>query len=290
MSQEEAMQDSSRHVFQTPEAVDLRVELNAGRIDLFTTDTGETTIDLVPLHGDSTARELIANARVEQSGRKVSVLMPKNKGGFFGRKGQVHATIRLPHESNLRIESGSADVEGRGRYGVVHVDSGSGDVELEQIASGELRAGSGDVDIQRIIATVRVKTGSGDVKLGPVGGSVDVMAGSGDVVLDSVGEGVKAKTGSGDILLKSASGRVDALAGSGDVVIRRIDQGEIFAKTGSGDVTVGVTRGTAAYLDIQTVTGDVRSSLDSTEQPHDGDATVTINVVSGTGDVDLQRA
>jgi DUF4097 and DUF4098 domain-containing protein YvlB len=216
--------------------------------------------------------------------------MPKNKGGFFGRKGQVRARIHLPHESSLKVDTGSADLEARGRFAEASVNSGSGDIEIEQIASGDLKAGSGDVDVEKVIASVKVKTGSGDIKLGPVGGACDVMAGSGDVVLDAVEGSLKVKTGSGDVVVRSGGERVDAMAGSGDVVIEQVNHGEVFAKTGSGDVTIGVSDGTAAYLDIQTVTGDVRSSLDTTESPLDGDATVSINVVSGTGDVVLQRA
>lgn len=285
------MTDSeASYLFETPGPVDLKVELNAGNIDITSADTSQTTVELEALHGDSYARELIAAARVEQRGDKISVILPTNKGGLFGRKGQVRATIEVPHESSLKIQTGSADVDGRGRFGQAHVDNGSGDVELAQVASGELRSGSGDVTVERVIASLKVKTGSGDVAIGPIGGGGDIMAGSGDIVLDTVVGPLKVKTGSGDVVVKSGGDRVDALAGSGDVLVKRVDHGEVFAKTGSGDITIGVAHGTAAYLDIQTVTGDVHSSLDSTDAPQGDDATVAINVVSGTGDVVLQRA
>ena len=74
------------------------------------------------------------------------------------------------------------------------------------------------------------------------------------------------------------------------MLVRRIDHGRLKAKTGSGDITVGVADGTAAYLDIATVTGDVTSSLDASEAPSDGDQTVELIIQSGTGDVVLQRA
>ncbi len=281
---------SSRHVFETPEPVDLKVELSTGGIRVVCDDTHQTTVELEPVHGDGYAKELIANARVDQHGNKVSVIMPKNKGGFFGRKGQVRATIRLPFESSLKIDTGSADVEARGRFAQANVNSGSGDIQIDQIASGDLKAGSGDIEVETVIAGLKAKTGSGDVTLGPVGGACDVLAGSGDVVVDAVEGSLKVKTGSGDVRVKTGGDRVDAMAGSGDLVIEKVERGEVFAKTGSGDVTIGVVDGTAAYLDIQTVTGDVRSSLDSAEMPREGESTVAINVVSGTGDVVLQRA
>jgi DUF4097 and DUF4098 domain-containing protein YvlB len=291
MSQEQDMTEgTSRFAFDTSEPVDLKVELSTGHIRVVSADTTQTIVELEPMHGDNYAKELIANARVEQHGNKISVIMPKNKGGFFGRKGQVRATIEVPHESNLKIDTGSADLEARGRFGQANVNSGSGDIQIDQIASGDLKAGSGDIDVERVTAEVKAKTGSGDVTLGPVGGSCDVMAGSGDVVLSTVEGSLKVKTGSGDVMVAAGGDRVDAMAGSGDLLIKQVDRGEVFAKTGSGDVTIGVAAGTAAYLDIQTVTGDVKSALDTTEAPVDGDATVSINVVSGTGDVVLQRA
>jgi DUF4097 and DUF4098 domain-containing protein YvlB len=281
----------SSYEFQTPGPVDLRVELNSGEIDITSSDSAMTTVELEAIHGDSYAKELIDNARVEQHGDKVSIIMPKSKGGLFGgRKGQVRATIQVPHESSLRVDTGAADLEARGRYAQASVRSGSGDIDLGQIASGDIQAGSGDVEVDRVLDSIKAKTGSGDVTVGPIAGDGDVIAGSGDVVLDSVGGSLRVKTGSGDVVVQAGGERIDAMAGSGDVLVRRVDRGEVQAKTGSGDVTIGVASGTAAYLDIQTVTGDVKSSLDNTSGPDDADSTVTISVTSGTGDVVLQRA
>lgn len=283
-------QQNATHVFETPQPVDLKVELSTGGIDITASDTSETRVELEAVNGDSHAEDLIAGARVEQHGTKISVIMPKNRSGFFGRKGQVRATITVPHESSLKIETGSADLEARGRYAQVSVASGSGDIEIEHISSGDLKAGSGDIDVETVLGSVNVKTGSGAVKLGTVGANGDVLAGSGDIVVAAVEGSLKVKTGSGDIVVESGGDKVDAMAGSGDLLLKTVTRGEVFAKTGSGDVTIGVAQGTSAYLDIQTVTGDVTSSLDSTESPLDGDATVAINVISGTGDVVLQRA
>lgn len=281
---------TTMHTFETPSAVDLKVELTSGEVDVATTSDGVTTVELEAIHGDQQALDLIANARVDQSGDRISVLLPKHKGSFFGRRGEVRATIRLPHESSMRVDTASADIEGRGRFGRVEVSTGSGDIELDQIASGDLKTGSGEVEVERVLDSIKVKTGSGDIKLGPVDGSVDLIAGSGDVELERVAQTTKIKTGSGDIEVGDCGRRTDVLAGSGDVVVRRVTEGEFKAKTGSGDISVGVADGTAAYLDIQTVTGDVTSELDATDAPVDEAPTAQIQVISGTGDVVLRRA
>jgi DUF4097 and DUF4098 domain-containing protein YvlB len=281
----------SRYTFETPSPVDLKVELQSGDIDISSSDERQATVVLSAINGDSYAQELIAGARVEQHGDKISLIMPKSRGGgLFGRKGQVRATITVPHESSMRIETASADLKTHGRFGRASVRSGSGDMELDQFGSVDIQGGSGDIDIQRVIGPLKIKAGSGDISVGPLGGDGDIIAGSGDVVLDTVEGSLRVKTGSGDVVIQAGGDRVDAMAGSGDVVVNRVDRGELIVKTGSGDVVIGVASGTAAYLDIQTVTGDVKSSLDNTQAPLDGDATVSVSVTSGTGDVVLQRA
>lgn len=278
------------HTYQTPGPIDLKVEIGAGRVDLSTTETTTTTVELEAMHGDPGAIDLIDNARVEQSGTKVTVVIPKGKSGFFGRKGQVRVLVTMPRDSNFRVESQSADIEAKGRFGAGLVQTGSGDVEIDLVAQADVKTGSGEVEIDTVLGQLKVKTGSGDISVDSVAGDCDVLAGSGDLVVGSSGGKLKAKTGSGDVTIKSAGSKVDLMAGSGDIVLQRIDHGELVARTGSGDVRIGIANGTAAYLDIQTVTGDVTSSLDGGDAPSGDEQVVSVNVISGSGDVVLQRA
>jgi DUF4097 and DUF4098 domain-containing protein YvlB len=282
--------EATMYTFQTPNPVDLRVELWQGRVKVVADDTDETTVELLPVRGDSAAREAIENARVEQRGNEIVVLMPKAKGSLFRARAEIEATIHVPSNSNATIETASADIETHGVLGNVRASSGSGDVSIEHTADLDVRTGSGDIQATTVDGSCNVKCGSADVKIGSVAADADIVAGSGDVVIDSVGAKLNSKSGSGDLILASAGHTVDAMAGSGDLLVKRIEQGKVKMKTGSGDVLIGVASGTAAYLDIMTVTGDVTSDLDASEGPTDGDRTVDINVQSGSGDVVLQRA
>jgi hypothetical protein len=278
------------YTFDTPRPVDLKVELSSGSVEISTSDDTQSTVELVAIHDDSHAKELIDNARVEQRGDTIAVLLPKSKGSFFGRKGEIRATITIPHESSMKVETASADVKASGRFGQSGVTSGSGDVELEQVASADIKVGSGDIELTRALGSIKTKSGSGDVEVGSVAGAADVIVGSGDAVIGSVIGVLKVKSGSGDVVVKSGGEKVDVMSGSGDVLVRRIDRGSVSVKTGSGDTTVGVASGTAAYLDIQTISGDVKSDLDSAGGPADNDLQVSINVISASGDVVLHRA
>ncbi len=276
------------YTFDTPQPVDLRAEIWQGEIYVHAEERDTTTVELESLHGD--AQELIEQTRVERRGSEVSVLMPKVKSGFFRSRGEIRATIRVPLSSNVHLQSASADSDLHGELGDVSIASGSGDVRIEFGENIQVRTGSGDVDIVTAAGRCDTKCGSGDLKVETVGGDADMVSGSGDVVLGHVAQALKVKTGSGDIVVRDAGDLIDAMAGSGDLRVKRFEHGKLRAKTGSGDVQIGVADGTAAYLDIMTVTGDVRSSLDASDAPSDGDQTVELSIQSGTGDVVLQRA
>ncbi len=278
------------HSFHTPEPVDLRVELWQGKVNVVADDTDTTTVELLPTRGDSAATDLIENARVEQRGNEIVVLMPKAKSGLFRTKAEVAANIHVPSNSNARLETASAHIETRGTLGNLAVTSGSGDVSLDGGADVEVRTGSGDITLETAMGSCDVKCGSADVRIGSIGADAEIVSGSGDVVVGTAAAAFKVKIGSGDLVLSEAGQAVDAMSGSGDLVLKRIEQGKVKVKAGSGDVSIGVADGTAAYLDIMTVTGDVSSDLEASDAPNGHDRTVEIHIQSGSGDIQLRRA
>lgn len=284
MSQEASMQQS----FHTPGPVRLRVEVWEGNLTVNAEATETTTVEL-EAEGDA-AQELIESATVEQRGDEIVVLVPKARGGLFRRSSGVDATVHVPLHSAVHVKSTSADVDLLGALGDVHVSTGSGDVRVDSAADLTIRTGSGDVTVDSVAGRCDAKSASADVSIGTVAGDGDVLSGSGDVEIDMIAGRLAIKSGSGDVIVKSGGDSVDAMTGSGDVELRRIDHGKVKAKTGSGDIAIGVASGTAAYLNILTVSGDVHSELDGAQAPSDGDLTAEINVMSGSGDVILQRA
>ncbi len=278
------------HTFATPEPITLHVELGAGECQVRAEQTDTTTVELVATHGDSHAQELVDRAVVEQRGDQVVVVVPKPKGSLFGRKGEVTATIVLPSTSNVDIRLGSADLQARGALGRSKVSAGSGEVDLEDVTDAVLKTGSGDIRIGTAAGSVSTKSGSAETEIGRIGGGLDFLSGSGDIAVEDVNGAVRGKAGSADIRLGRAGDAVDILVGSGDLEIGRVERGRVAAKSGSGDVTVGVANGTAAYLDIVTGSGETSSSLDASDGPSDSEETVELIIRTGSGDVVLQRA
>ena len=62
------------------------------------------------------------------------------------------------------------------------------------------------------------------------------------------------------------------------------------AKTGTGDIAIAIAIGVAAYLDLNTVTGDVKVDLDEADGPEGSEAQASITVHSGSGDIRVARA
>jgi hypothetical protein len=70
-------------------------------------------------------------------------------------------------------------------------------------------------------------------------------------------------------------------------VVRR---GIVEVDTASGDVEVGIATGTAAWLDVQALSGRVSSTLEATDTPGHDAETVTIHAHTLSGDITLRRA
>jgi DUF4097 and DUF4098 domain-containing protein YvlB len=265
--------------FQTPDPVELYVELGSGSLTVEATDTDQTRVEISGPRAD--------DFTVEQRGRHVVVVPPKSR--FFGIGTDDHVVrVVVPTGSDLATKTGSADTETIGSLGVIRLKTGSGDVEVER-ADGPMvvDSGSGDIRCHEATAEVRIKSGSGDVDLGDVRGTTGISTGSGDVVIGVAHERTVIKTGSGDLELKRAQADVSLTTASGDLVIGLAPRGRITAKNVSGDVRVGIPAGTPVWTDVNTVSGSVASNLTSVGKPADGQDYVELRATTVSGDVRL---
>jgi DUF4097 and DUF4098 domain-containing protein YvlB len=274
--------------FETTGPINLKVELLMGDVTLTPSDDPTTTVRLIPR--GRMGEELAQRFTVEARGNDVVVIAPKKEGFLgLGTKGSVDVEVALPSSSNVDVRTGAGDCEATGLLGDVHVATGAGDIAFHEIASADLKSGSGDVGIQVAAAEARVKTGSGDVTIGQAHGDLDVVSGSGDVKINKADGQVKAKTGSGDVALTASIADLDLMTGTGDVKLGGVHGGTVKARTGTGDVVIGVANGVAAYLDLNTVTGDVEVDLDPVDGPSGAEAQTSLAVQSGSGDIHVKR-
>lgn len=277
------------HNFSTPRPIRLRAEIFAGDITVRAAETDTTTVRLRP-HGRG-GEELVERFTVEQRGDEVVVLAPKVRDSIFSLgKGSVDVEVALPQLSVLDVRTGSGDIDATGLLGRCRATTGSGDITLDEFAGGDLKSGSGDLTARAVRGDLSLKTGSGDITIDTTSAAVDLISGSGDVTVRRAEGPVKAKTGSGDLVVVASAADLDVLTGTGEVKLVAVHAGEVRAKTGTGDVSVGITTGVAAYLDLNTVTGDVDVDLDESDGPGDAESTAAVHVQSGSGDIHIKRA
>jgi DUF4097 and DUF4098 domain-containing protein YvlB len=147
----------------------------------------------------------------------------------------------------------------------VRGENGSGDVELSEVSTVDIKIGSGRITVRGATGPVRAETGSGDISINDARQAVSAHTGSGGVTGRGLGGGeVKVETGSGDIQLSlDTAGPVRANASSGSVeLVVPAGRYRVRATAESGDKQVGVAddpTGTA-LLDVQTGSGDIKIS------------------------------
>jgi DUF4097 and DUF4098 domain-containing protein YvlB len=270
-----------QHSFSTDGPVAVYVELAAGALLVRAEQTADTRVDIVGPRAEE--------FEVDLDGRQLTVIAPKSR--FFSGNEQHRVEIVVPEDSDLATRLGSADTSTTGPLGLLKLKSGSGDVRVDT-ATGHVvvESGSGDVMCDRLEGEVRIKSGSGDVDLGEVHGKVGISTGSGDVVLGLVHDTAVVKTGSGDLEVKQPRADVQFSTASGDLSVGVARQGAIVAKSASGDIRVGVADGTPGWTDINTVSGEVASSLAATGKPAEGQPYLEVRATTVTGDVYLVPA
>jgi len=260
------------HSFSTPDPVDLEVRNPVGTIEVTAADTDTSTVQVTPLNGTDSA-EAADRVRVELSAdhRRLLVAAPE-KRIVFGRGARLAITVTVPTGSRLRARAASADLTCSGQLAAVESHTASGDVSLDEVTGGtEVHAASGRVRIGSAGA-VSVRTASGDIRVERAGGDVDVHSASGRV----------------HVGLAEASVRVHTA--SGDVAVDEAVRGAVDLTAAAGDLRVGVRSGVVARLDLNTVSGRVRSELPVQDAPPEGGPTLVIRSRTMSGNVQIGPA
>jgi hypothetical protein len=258
--------------------VELDIRLASGDVVIDPSLHGRVEIELEG--HDEESRRLVEEARIElRDGHRPQLLVDvpqKRSWGIsisFGSRG-VSCRVRCPIDSGAHVRTKSADVEVRGRVGGLNVQTASGDVRAADVTGG-----------------LNVRTASGGVSVRTVGSGVNVQTASGDVEIDVARGPLNVQTASGDISVREEYDNVNASTVSGDQEHGAVMAGHVSVQSVSGDLTVGVRRGSTAFLDCNTLSGDTHSDLELTGDAPDGDGPlVEVHAKSVSGDIHITRA
>ena len=271
------------HRFETHHPVHLHTEIGKGSVSVVATETTETRVEITGRDADQVI--------VRQDGDAISVIGPKQRGAIFGGDSRLDVAVTLPAGSDLSIRTGSADISVAGPVAGGQLKSGSGDVQVEETSAPMLlETGSGDIRVDTGAAELRVKSGSGNVVLADLASTTSVSTGSGDVKIGTSHGATVVKTGSGDLEVGDATLDVSLTTGSGDLVVGTAHRGRLTAKGASGDIQIGIRAGVPVWTDISTVSGAIRSNLTGAGEPKDGVDHVEVRAKTVSGDVVLTEA
>jgi hypothetical protein len=276
--------------FHTPGPLLLDLELPAGAIEIETMETDDTHVELVALSDREQVREMVEAARIEEvrrgDGHRVIVEVRARHGVWISfskgpdiRLGTPELRLRIscPKGAELDVRTKSADLEARGEYGAVDVKTASGDVNVEDCAA------------------VQVKSASGDAHFDTVNGPLDVKTVSGDLHVNSVAGNATLQLVSGDVFIQDARGSISANTVSGDQRYEAVVEGRVEARAVSGDVSIGIRRGSRVFIDANTVSGSTSSEFELADVPAAPAAEpegplVEVFAKTVSGDVRLERA
>jgi len=267
--------------FDTPGQVRLDLEIPFGRVEIETVP-GESTHVLLE-GNESVSRELVDNARVEvrRHGDAHEVIVEVRQRGFMfsiGRSPEIRLQVICPPGAECEVRTKSADIRARGTYG-----------------SFEAKTASGDIQIEEVRGDARVKTASGDVSVEEVGGQAQIQSTSGDVALQRARGDVNAQLVSGDIWIRDAWASVYVNSVSGDQRVEAVFQGAVEAHAVSGDIRVGVRRGSGVYVDANTISGSTSSEFELSDAPQESEPAedapmVEVRAKTVSGDITIARA
>lgn len=267
--------------FSTPGPVRLDLELPSGQIEIETAAGDETHVELEAL--SHSLRELVENARIEclkRGERNEVVVDVRARYGFwlsFGRGSDLRLRVTCPPGAELDIRTKSADVDARGEY-----------------SSADVKTASGDVHVQQTNGDARLKTASGDLRVETVGGRLEVNSASGDLYADSVAGETSVQLVSGDMFIREAADSVSANTVSGDQRLETVSKGRMELRAISGDISIGIRRGSKLFVDANTLSGSTSSEVELSDAPRqesDGDGPlVELFAKTVSGDVRIERA
>jgi DUF4097 and DUF4098 domain-containing protein YvlB len=274
--------------FGTPAPISVSIDIGSGSTEIIASDRADTVVEVRP--SNSANKNDVAAAeqtQVNYSDGTLTVKSPRSwrKYVVWSEGGSVDVKIELPSGSRLRGEAGLGDLRVIGPRGAthVHVDGllgectfkvGAGDIQLSQAGPLQLRTGAGDITVERAVGHCEITTGSGAIQVSRTEGTAVIKNSNGDIWVGEARAELRITTANGKIRVSRARSDVEAKTANGSV---QIDE-------------VGVRRGVAALLDLDTSWGKVINGLDASEAPQPGQPSVEVRARTSFGDIRVFRA
>ncbi|GHH92108.1 DUF4097 family beta strand repeat-containing protein [Streptomyces capillispiralis] len=275
--------------FDTPEPISATTHVEAGSLQFTAGDRADTVVEVRPRDPKKDLDVRTADqTEVTYTSGVLTVRTPKPN--LFGRTGVVDVTVELPTGSHIDMTGAWTQVLGEGRLGDVRVKTSSGDVRLDTTGPLRLTASHGSITVDRVEGRAEITTSSGSLRVGVVDGPAVLKNSHGTTTVDAATGELRVSGANGDIEIRRAEDSVTATTAHGTLRVGEVARGTVQLETNYGAIEVGVREGTAAWLDVDSGSGQVRNALTASGTPEQTEDTVEVRARTRHGNIDIRRA
>jgi DUF4097 and DUF4098 domain-containing protein YvlB len=279
--------------FPTPEPISVTLDLGvAGDVRLTASDRTDTIVEVRPSNeSDKSDMDAARRVRVEYANGKLVIKGPKAGAFDFSRKTRsVDVLVELPSGSQVFGEVQLGDLHGAGRLGTTRFKTGTGNVRLERTGPVHLDTAAGHVTVDHVAGDAEIHTGTGKVSVGQIEGTAVVRDSNGSIDIDAVTGEARMRSANGDISVERAGAGVEAKTANGSIRLGEVVRGSVTLATAMGQLEIGIAKGTAAWLEVNTGFGQVRNLLNHATGPEESDETVEVRARTSYGDITIRRS
>ncbi|NDZ77403.1 DUF4097 domain-containing protein [Streptomyces sp. SID10853] len=275
--------------FDTPEPISVTAHVGAGSLHFTADDRPDTVVEVRP-HDPKRDKDVRAAEQTEVTYAGGVLTVRTKERRMIGPSGSVDVTVGLPTGSRIEATGSWTQVLGEGRLGEVRVKTSGGDVRLDATGPLQLTASHGSITVDRIEGTAEITTSSGSMRVGTVHGSAVLKNSHGTTTVGDATGDLRVSGANGDIDIARAAGSVVATTANGTLRVGEVSSGSVRLETSYGAIDLGVREGTAAWLDVSSGHGQVRSTLAASEGPEESEDTVEVHARTRYGNIDVHRA
>jgi DUF4097 and DUF4098 domain-containing protein YvlB len=277
--------------FATPEPITATIDVSLADVRIVAGDRAETTVEVEPADpADTEDVKAAAKTRVEFADGQLLVKGPKYTTKLWGKGGALHVSIELPAGSRVKTTAAMGDVRVSGRLGQSRIKTSVGNIHLDEVAQLEAKSSTGDVTVERVTGHAEVGTASGELRIREIDGTAELKNSNGETRVGEVTGDLRVSTANGDIVVDHAHASVHAKTAAGDIRIGEVIRDTVVLETAVGEIEVGIREGSAAWLELNSLTGTVHNTLTPSDGPGGTTETVQIKAHTYTGDVIIRRA
>ncbi|GAA2258273.1 hypothetical protein GCM10010145_28290 [Streptomyces ruber] len=275
--------------FDTPEPISVTARVEAGSIQFTAGDRNDTVVEVRP-RDPKKKLDVRAAEQTEVTFANGLLTLRTPRSSPFGRDGVVDVTVELPTDSCVDTTGAWTQVLGEGRLGEVWVKTSVGDVRLDTTGPLHLKVSHGSVTVDRVDGAAEITSSTGDVRVGLVDGPAVLKNSHGSTTVGAATGDLRVNGANGPIEIRRAESSVTAVNAHGVLRVDDVARGTVQLETDHGSIEIGVREGTAAWLDVSSKSGQVRSALTESGAPEETEDTVKVHARTRHGNIDIRRA